>query len=90
MFESAFNRLSLSGLCATMIGNGIGRFAFIALMPVLIQAGWFSKAEASWLGVATLAGYVIGASLSDRLARQWSSTLLLRVAMGVCTVSFFA
>lgn len=90
MLETAFNRVSLSGLCATMIGNGIGRFAFIALMPALIQAGWFSKAEASYLGVATLVGYVIGASMSDALARYWSSVTLLRASMLLCSLSFFA
>lgn len=90
MLNSAFNRLSLSGLCATMIGNGIGRFAFIALMPALIQAGWFSKADASYLGVATLVGYVVGASLSDFLAIRFASRTLLRGAMLACSLSFFA
>lgn len=90
MILSAFSRLSLSGLCATLIGNGIGRFAFIALMPALIQAGWFSKADASFLGVATLVGYVLGASLCDVLARRFASATLLRAAMLVCSLSFFA
>ena len=55
--ESPFNRLSAAGLSATFVGNGIGRFAFIAMMPALIQSGWFSKGEASYLSVATLVGY---------------------------------
>ncbi|RQP25599.1 YbfB/YjiJ family MFS transporter [Piscinibacter terrae] len=90
MLERAFNRLSLAGLCATLIGNGIGRFAFIAMMPALIQAGWFSKADASYLGVATLVGYVAGAAFSDALARRFSSATLLRISMLVCSLSFFA
>ena len=85
-----FNRLSLAGLCATFIGNGIGRSAFIALMPALVGAGWFSKAEASYLGVATLVGYVVGAPLADWLGRRLSSATMLRGAMLVCTASFFA
>jgi len=90
VIDRALNRLSLSGLCATMIGNGIGRFAFIALMPALIQAGWFSKADASYLGVATLVGYVLGASWTDSLARRFAPVTLLRGSMLVCAFSFFA
>ena len=85
-----FSRLSVAGLCATFVGNGIGRFAFIALMPALIQAGWFSKADASYLGVATLVGYVAGAALSNALATRFSSAWLLRVSMLVCALSFLA
>jgi MFS family permease len=90
MIDRALNRLSLAGLCATLIGNGIGRFAFIALMPALIAAGWFSASDAAYLGVATLAGYVLGAPMADALAKRWSSATLLRAAMLVCTASFFA
>ena len=90
MLDRVFNRLSLAGLCATLIGNGIGRFAFIALMPALVEAGWFSKSEASYLGVATLVGYVLGAPLTDWLGRRLSSAVLLRGAMLVCSASFFA
>ena len=90
MIERVFNRLSVAGLCATFVGNGIGRFAFIALMPALIQAGWFSKADASYLGVATLVGYVAGAALSDALAARFSNAWLLRASMLVCSLSFLA
>lgn len=88
--RSAFNRLSLAGLCATLVGNGIGRFAFIALMPALISAGWFSQAEAMALGVATLVGYVVGAPVADLLASRWSTATMLRAAMLICAASFFA
>ncbi len=90
MIERVFNRLSIAGLCATLIGNGIGRFAFIALMPALIQAGWFTQADASYLGVATLVGYMLGAALSDSLAARFSSALLLRASMLACSLSFLA
>ena len=90
MIERVFSRLSIAGLCATLVGNGIGRFAFIALMPALIQAGWFGKADASYLGVATLVGYVAGAALSNSLAARFSSAWLLRISMLVCSLSFLA
>ena len=87
--EISLNRLSLAGAYATFVGNGIGRFAFIAMMPALIQAGWFTKSEASYLSVATLAGYVVGAWLCDSLLRHFSTTALLRSSMLVCAMSFF-
>jgi MFS family permease len=90
MIERVFSRLSIAGLCATLVGNGIGRFAFIALMPALIQAGWFSKADATYLGVATLVGYVAGAAMSNSLAARVSSAWLLRASMLVCSLSFLA
>jgi MFS family permease len=90
MINHAVNRLSLAGLCATLVGNGIGRFAFIALMPALIASGSFSHADAVYLGVATLVGYVLGAPMADRLAQRWSSAVLLRAAMLICAASFLA
>jgi MFS family permease len=90
MTSGAVNRLSLSGLAATLVGNGIGRFAFIALMPALIQEGWFTKGEASYLSVATLVGYLLGAGLSDLLGSNWRVSTLLRMSMLTCSVSFFA
>jgi MFS family permease len=90
MRQLALNRLSLAGLSATLIGNGIGRFAFIDLMPALIDAGWFTKGEASHLSVATLLGYVLGAWATDALCRRFTVATLLRGSMLVCALSFFA
>jgi MFS family permease len=90
MIERPLNRLSLAGLSATLVGNGLGRFAFIALMPALIQAGWFTKGEASYLSVATLLGYLLGALMSDALCRRFRVSTLLRGSMLACALSFLA
>ncbi|WP_023638175.1 YbfB/YjiJ family MFS transporter [Musicola paradisiaca] len=83
------NRDSLAGMGATLIGNGIGRFAYIALMPALIQSDWFSKSEASYLGVATLLGYILGAPAANVLLRYFSAGQLIRAAMLVSSFSYF-
>lgn len=80
----------MAGLGATLIGNGIGRFAYIALMPALIQSGWFSESDASYLGVATLIGYIAGAPAANLLLRYFSSGLLIRSAMLISTFSYLA
>jgi MFS family permease len=87
---SPFSRFSLSGLAANFIGNGIGRFAYIALMPALIGGGWFTKGEASYLGVATLAGYLLGAPMTNYLVRHIAVKQLLRAAMLFCSFSYLA
>ena len=59
--------LALAGLAATLIGNGIARFAYTPLIPALIAAGWFAPAEAVYLAAANLAGYLAGALGARRL-----------------------
>jgi predicted MFS family arabinose efflux permease len=90
MLKVALNRMSVAGLSATLVGNGIGRFAFIALMPALIDSAWFTKGEASQLGVATLLGYVLGAWRADGLARRHSPAALIPWSMLLISISFFA
>ena len=52
---------AVAGLAATLIGNGLGRFAYTPLIPALIAAGWFAPADAVYLAAANLAGYFAGA-----------------------------
>ena len=80
--------LALSGLSATFVGNGIGRFAFIALFPVIIQLGWFDYKQTSYLGAATLLGYLIGAPLCSFVSKKISATFMLRAAMLLCSLSY--
>ncbi|ROO74383.1 YbfB/YjiJ family MFS transporter [Vibrio crassostreae] len=82
------NRATFAGLAATLVGNGIGRFAYIALMPVLIQSGWFSSEDASTLGAATLIGYIFGAPASSFLQRYYSSGTLIRTSFLLSSFSY--
>ncbi|HAS6160916.1 TPA: YbfB/YjiJ family MFS transporter [Vibrio vulnificus] len=82
------NRFTLAGLAATLVGNGIGRFAYIALMPVLIQSGWFSSEDASILGAATLIGYIFGAPASSFLQRYCSTGTLIRASLLLSSFSY--
>lgn len=83
-------RVASGGLAATFIGNGLGRFAYTPLIPVLIAAGWFSPAEASYLAAANLAGYLFGALLADRLSRAMGGTDAIRLAAAATAVSLLA
>ncbi|WP_394558888.1 YbfB/YjiJ family MFS transporter [Aquipseudomonas alcaligenes] len=79
-----------AGLCASLVGIGLARFAYTPLVPVLIEAHWFSASAVVYLGAANLAGYLIGALGGRALAARWSSANVLRVMMLLVGLSFFA
>src|ERR1700738_324685 len=59
-----------AGLCASLVGLGLARFAYTPLIPALITAKWFSPAEAVYLGAANLAGYLAGALIARELGKR--------------------
>jgi predicted MFS family arabinose efflux permease len=82
--------VALGGLAATLVGNGIARFAYTPLIPALIAAGWFAPAEAVYLAAANLAGYLAGALGAQRLALRLGTVPALRMAMAATVVSLAA
>ncbi len=83
-------RAALAGLCALLIGIGLSRFAYPPLIPALIEAHWFNAGEAGYLGATNLAGYLIGAGVTRRMAERCAATALIKGAMIVATASFVA
>ena len=79
-----------AGLCATLVGVGLARFAYTPLIPPLVTDHWFAASQAAYLGAANLMGYVIGAVISIDLARAIPVTPLCRMMMLAVTASFFA
>lgn len=78
----------LAGLCATLIGVGLQRFAYSPLLPVMVAARWLTPGQAGALGGANFAGYLVGA-----LAAGWTGGLFgvrraLRGAMAVAAICF--
>lgn len=83
-------RATLSALCASLIGIGLARFAYTPLLPAIVARGWFGAASAAYLGATNLAGYLVGAVLAGAAARRVEPRWLLRAAMLLATLSFFA
>jgi predicted MFS family arabinose efflux permease len=83
-------RMALSGLCASLVGIGLSRFAYTPLLPQLIAAHWFAPAQAAYIGAANLAGYLVGALLAQPLMERLRAATLLRVMMLAVSVSFLA
>jgi MFS family permease len=80
----------LCGLAATLTGVGIGRFAYVAILPLLVQQAWFSRTAAGYLGAANLAGYFLGIGVAAWLSRRWTPGRMVQASMLLCALSFFA
>jgi predicted MFS family arabinose efflux permease len=83
-------RSTISGLCASLVGLGLARFAYTPLLPAIIEAHWFAASDAAYLGAANLAGYLAGALLAAPIAARASASAVLRAMMVVATAAFFA
>src|SRR5215212_12050999 len=79
-----------SALCAILVGIGLARFAYTPLIPALVEAGWFTPAQAAYLGAANLAGYLAGALAGRSLAARIPIPILMRGMMLLAAASFFA
>src|SRR5215469_1215295 len=79
---------AIAGMSALLLGIGLSRFAFTPLVPALVQAGWFTAAQAGYLGATNLAGYVIGAAIARRAARHVPAMALVKAAMILAAASF--
>lgn len=80
----------LTGFMATLSGVGLSRFAYTALLPQVVHAGWFSGEEAAYIGAANLLGYLVGALVASPLADRWSGPALLRLSWLAVALSFAA
>lgn len=81
---------TFAGLSGSLVAIGLARFAYTPLIPSLIQAHWFTSAQAVTLGAANFAGYLIGALIGRPLASALSNRTALRMLMAVVTAAFFA
>lgn len=82
--------LIAAGLCASLIGIGLARFAYTPLIPPLIAAQWFSADTVVFLAAANLLGYLLGAMGGKRLASAIGSVAVLKAMMLLTALSFLA
>ncbi|MCA1455877.1 YbfB/YjiJ family MFS transporter [Bradyrhizobium sp. BRP22] len=79
-----------AGLCASLVGLGLARFAYTPLIPALIAAKWFSPADVVYLGAANLAGYLAGAIVARELGARAGAVRSLRAMMVLASLCCFA
>lgn len=83
-------RAILAGLCASLVGIGLARFAYTPLIPSLIGAHWFAAADVVSLGAANLVGYLAGALAGRPLAARLGTRGTLQGMMVLASLAFFA
>ena len=80
----------LAGFAATLIGNGIGRFAYTPIIPAQVAAGWFSASQSAYFAAGNIAGYLIGAVTAAWLAFVIGSRAAIRFAALATVASLVA
>ena len=80
----------LTGFMATLCGVGLSRFAYTALLPQVVHAGWFTGEQAAYIGAANLLGYLLGALMAAPLADRWSGKRLMQLSWLAVAISFAA
>ena len=88
MIERKELPLLLTGFMATLSGVGLARFAYTALMPQMVHAGWFSGEQVAYLGAANLLGYLIGALAAAPLAERFGALRVLLICWVAVMLSF--
>lgn len=70
-----------AGICALVIGMGVGRFAYTPLLPALQQAAGMGSHAAGVLASINYVGYLVGALGAAALPRRWPRVALFRAAL---------
>lgn len=82
-------RLAFLGLCGSLVGNGLARFAYTPLVPVLVEEGWVTTAEAGYLGAFNYAGYFAGALTGLWVGRHMKVGHAAAGSLALCAISLY-
>ncbi|MFZ7309432.1 YbfB/YjiJ family MFS transporter [Comamonas jiangduensis] len=88
MIQRSELSLFFTGFLATLSGVGLARFAYTALMPQMVLAGWFTGEQVAYLGAANLLGYLIGALAAAPLADRLGAVRVLVLCWAAVALSF--
>ncbi|WP_199764896.1 YbfB/YjiJ family MFS transporter [Helicobacter felis] len=75
---------------ATFVANGLARFGYVVLIPMLIVAGNLTPNQSLQLGIAILVGYIFGSFSIGVLQRYVSLEFIAKLSLLLIALSFFA
>jgi predicted MFS family arabinose efflux permease len=81
-------RVALAALVALAVSQGIGRFAFTPILPMMQQDSGLSVPEGAWLASANYLGYLVGALWAVRL--RFPARAVIRAGLAVIGASTLA
>lgn len=76
------------GFTALLVGIGLGRFGYPALIPAIIGAGWVTPEVAHVSAASNLAGYVVGAFACVGVVRAIGSGKTILVSLWLTVATF--
>lgn len=81
-------RAATLGFTALLVGVGIGRFGYPALIPAIVGAGWVTPEVAHLSAASNLAGYVAGALFCAYAVRRIGARLTVVLSLWLTVASF--
>ena len=82
--------IAIAGSAAFFVGNGLGRFGYPPLIPIIVAEGRVSSESAHLAGAANFFGYLFGAVVAVWLAQRFGVWRVIMAALVIATISFFA
>lgn len=83
--DPAWRRVAIGSGAGMLVGMGLGRFSFAAMIPALVEAGQLTAVQAGRIGMVNLLGFFIGVAVSVRV-QQWLRVrpVLICALFGAC------
>lgn len=75
---------------ATFVANGLARFGYVVLIPLLILSGKMDQNQSIQLGIAVMVGYIFGSAVLNLFQRYVSLEGIAKISFLIVALSFFA
>ncbi|CCF80210.1 nitrite extrusion protein [Helicobacter bizzozeronii CCUG 35545] len=70
----------LACFLATFVANGLARFGYVVLIPLLILSGKLSENQSIQLGIAVMVGYIFGSAALSFLQKYLSLESIAKIS----------
>ncbi|EAL7304219.1 YbfB/YjiJ family MFS transporter [Campylobacter coli] len=75
---------------STFVANGLARFGYVVLIPIMIISGRLNENQSIQLGIAVLVGYIFGSFFINFLRKFISLENIAKLSFLIISLSFFA
>ncbi len=74
---------------STFVANGLARFGYVVLIPIMIISGRLNENQSIQLGIAVLVGYIFGSFFINFLRNFISLENIAKLSFLIISLSFF-